>query len=235
MNRTETFIELYKRLEELAMERYGYPADGRAVYQLQRRPEFRSIRDELDYCREVRNLLQHRRKLKESFPVEPSGAMVDFLRGVVARVENPLRARDIQVPLSAVMHRSMEDLVRPAMLEMRERGFSHVPILSGGVVTGVFSVNTVFTCLLEGEVLGIDEQMRFSDLRAWLPPEKHRAESFRFIREDKLVDEIAAMIEKAQARHDRIGLMFTTRTGSPRDPILGLLTAWDVAGVRRPD
>ena len=41
------------------------------------------------------------------------------------------------------------------------------------------------------------------------------------------------MIEKAQARHDRIGLIFTTKTGSPREPIRGLLTAWDVAGVRQ--
>ncbi len=116
---------------------------------------------------------------------------------------------------------------------MAQRGFSHVPILRRGVVEGVFSVNTVFDCLLEGEALGIDGGMRFSDIIAWLPPEKHRAESFRFIREDKLVDEVSAMIEKAQARHDRIGLMFTTRNGRSDEPIIGLLTAWDVAGVRK--
>jgi predicted transcriptional regulator len=127
----------------------------------------------------------------------------------------------------------MEDLVRPTMLEMAQRGFSHVPILRRGVVEGVFSVNTVFDCLMEGEALGIDERMRFSDIAAWLPPEKHRSESFRFIREDKLVDEVSAMIEKAQARHDRIGLMFTTRNGRSDEPIIGLLTAWDVAGVRK--
>ena len=233
MTRTETFIELYKQLEELAVSRYGYPADGRAVYQLERRPEFRSLKEELDYCRDVRNLLQHRKRLGESFPVEPSGAMLDLLRRCIAQVENPPLARDIQVPLSEVLYKSPEDLVRPTMLEMAERGFSHIPILEGGVVTGIFSENTVFTCLLRGEVLGIDGDMRFSHLAAWLPPEKHRSESFRFIREDKLVDELSAMIEKAQARHDRIGLMFTTRNGRADEPILGLLTAWDVAGVRR--
>lgn len=233
MNRTETFIELYKQLEELAMERYGYPPDGRVVYQLERRPEFRSLREKLDYCREVRNLLAHKKRLGESYPVEPSGAMLELLRTVIEKVENPLRARDIQIPITQVMHRSMEDPVRPAMLEMQARGFSHVPILRNGAVVGVFSVNTVFTCLVNGEVLGFDENLRFSDLNAWLLPEKHRSESFRFIREDKLVDEISAMIEKAQARHDRIGLIFTTRNGSSGEPICGLLTAWDVAGVRQ--
>ena len=232
MNRTETFIELYKQLEELAMERYGYPPDGKVVYQLERRSEFRSLRDKLDYCREVRNLLQHRKRIGESFIVEPSGAMIELLRQTIDRVANPPRARDIQVPLGQVLHRSMEDLIRPTMLEMQARGFSHVPILHGGVVVGVFSENTVFSCLVKGEVLGIDETMHFSDIAAWLPPEKHRAESFRFIREDKLVDEISGMIEKAQARHDRIGLIFTTKNGSSREPILGRLTAWDVAGVR---
>ncbi len=232
MTRTETYIELYKRLEEAAVSRYGYPPDGRAIYQLERRPEFRSLKEELNYCREVRNLLQHRPRIGESFPVEPSGAMLALLRSVIDKVENPPQARDIQVPLAEVMYRSMEDLVRPTMLEMAQRGFSHVPILRRGVVEGVFSVNTVFDCLMEGEALGIDERMRFSDIAAWLPPEKHRSESFRFIREDKLVDEVSAMIEKAQSRHDRIGLMFTTRNGRSDEPIIGLLTAWDVAGVR---
>ena len=71
-----------------------------------------------------------------------------------------------------------------------------------------------------------------ADLQIWLPPEKHRSESFRFIREDKLVDELSEMIEKAQARHDRIGLFFTTANGRASEPIRGILTAWDVAGVR---
>ena len=232
MNRTETFIELYKELEELAEGQYGYPSDGRAVYQLERRPEFKKIREELDYCRKVRNLLQHRKRLGDSFPVEPSGAMLDLLRSVIARVEAPPRAKDIQVPFSQVLCRTMEDPVRPTMLEMERRGFSHIPILKNGVVEGVFSENTVFTCLLDGTIAGIGEDLRFSDLRPWLSPEKHRSESFRFIREDKLVDEISVMIEKAQARHDRIGLLFTTANGRSEEPIRGILTAWDVAGVR---
>lgn len=233
MNKTETYIELYKELEELAVSRYGYPPDGRAVYQLQRRPEFKKLREELDYCREVRNLLQHRKRLGDSFPVEPSGAMLDFLRRVIALVESPPRAKDIQVPFPEVLWKTMEDRVRPTMLEMERRGFSHIPILRDGAVEGVFSANTVFTCLLDGELAGIGEDMRFAELREFLPPEKHRSESFRFIREDKLVDEMSEMIEKAQARHDRIGLFFTTVNGRSDEPIRGILTAWDVAGVRR--
>ena len=169
MNRTETFIELYKTLEELAVSRYGYPSDGRAVYQLERRPEFKKIREELDYCREVRNLLQHRKRLGDSYPVEPSGAMLDLLRSVIAQVEAPPRAKDIQVPLREVLCRTMEDPVRPTMLEMERRGFSHVPILRDGVVEGVFSATTVFSCLLDGSITGIGEDMRFSHLRDWLP------------------------------------------------------------------
>ena len=231
MNKTETFIELYKELEELAVNRYGYPADGRAVYQLQRRPEFKKLREELDYCREVRNLLQHRKRLGDSFPVEPSGAMLDLLRTVIARVEAPPRAKDIQVPFSQVLWKTLEDRVRPTMLEMERRGFSHIPILDRGAVTGVFSENTVFTCLLDGEITGIGEELCFADLRSWLPPEKHRSESFRFIREDKLVFEISEMIDQAQDRHDRIGLFFTTANGRSAEPIRGILTAWDVAGA----
>ena len=110
MTKTETFIELYKQLEELAVSRYGYPPDGRAVYQLERRTEFRSLKEELNYCREVRNLLQHRPRIGESFPVEPSGAMLELLRTVIAKVEDPPRAGDIQAIPAEVKTRREKEL-----------------------------------------------------------------------------------------------------------------------------
>lgn len=48
MKNTDLFIDLYKQLEQLAVRKYNYPEDGKAVYNLSLRPEFASLRAELD-------------------------------------------------------------------------------------------------------------------------------------------------------------------------------------------
>ena len=229
MNKTEEFLDLYKQLEEAAIERYGYPEDGRAVMNLERRPEFKRIKPELGYCREVRNLLQHKPKVAGSFAVLPSDGMLALLRDTLGRVMNPPLAKDIAVPISSVFWKTMDDPVRPAMEEMQRRVFSHIPILEKGVVVGVFSENTALACLLDGNA-AIGEDSRFSDLKAYLPMDRHRAEVFRFVRQNTSAVQVGDLFEKALARQERIGLVFTTRSGRADEPLLGIISAWDVAG-----
>ena len=63
MNNTDLFLDLYKQLEQTAVSVYGLPADGTAVSKLERFNEYKSIRAELKYCREVRALLTHNPKI----------------------------------------------------------------------------------------------------------------------------------------------------------------------------
>lgn len=232
MNRTEEFLDLYKQLEELAVKRYNYPDDGKAISNLEKRPEFRKIHTELGYCREVRNLLQHKPKVSDSYAVIPSDEMISLLRETVKKVKNPPRAKDIAIPVSSVLFKSMGDLVRPTMLEMQRNVFTHIPILENNIVVGVFSENTIFSYLVDEEIVGIEEGMKFSNLAEYLPLDKHRSETFRFVRHDLEVEKIALLFEKALEKQDRIGLVFTTRTGKMDEPLLGIITAWDIAGAK---
>ncbi len=144
MNRTEQFLEKYKELENAAVGLYGFAEDGKAIANLTEMPEFRNIRMELSYCREVRNLLQHRVRLGSEYAVEPSEAMIQLLNDTVEKVKNPLRCRDIAVPCSKLLCSRPEAFVLPAMKEMRQRGFTHLPIIEGGKVAGIFSESRVF-------------------------------------------------------------------------------------------
>lgn len=232
MNNTDLFLDLYKQLEQFAVKKYNYPEDGKAVYKLSARPEFAALRSELDYCREVRGILQHKPKVGKSYAVEPSDDMIGLLRATLDKVMNPPRAKDIEIPISSILYKSMDDLVLPTMLEMQKNVFTHVPILQDGVVIGVFSENTLFSYLADDRIVEIADDMKFSDLADYLPTDKHRAESFRFVRQSKLVAEINAMFEDALSKQDRIGLVFTTKTGNPKEPLLGIITAWDIAGAK---
>ncbi len=232
MKNTDLFIDLYKQLEQLAVRKYNYPEDGKAVYNLSLRPEFASLRAELDYCRAVRGILQHKPKIGSSYAVEPSDEMIALLQTTLNKVKNPPRAKDIAIPFGSILYKSMNDLVLPTMMEMQEKVYTHIPILQDGVVVGVFSENTVFSYLADEQIVEIAQNMRFSDLAGYLPIEKHRAESFRFIGQTKLISEIRGIFEDALSRQDRIGLMFITKSGNPKEPLLGILTAWDVAAVQ---
>ncbi len=229
MNATEEFIELYKKLEAIAVRRYNYPK-AYAITSLEQRPEFRQIADDLDYCRKVRNHLQHESKVFDTFSVVPSESMLRLMRETLEKVQKPPKANNVAIPISSVYYQTMDDYVKPAMVEMQRRVFTHIPILENRVVVGVFSENTVFSYLIDEEIISIDDNMKFSDLKEYLPIDKHRSESFRFVPQDMIAYEVGQMFEQALQNQDRIGLIFTTKAGRPDEPLMGIISAWDVAG-----
>lgn len=232
MNRkTELFLDKYRELEAVASARYDLSNWNSAVSFLERRPEYQSIKTELAYCREVRNLLTHNPKIHDRYAVEPSDEMVKLLEQTVERVKNPKKAKHIWVPRERVFCRRMEDLVRPAMMEMNARVFTHIPIVKDGVVAGVFSENTLLSCLLDDGIVSVDGNTRFADIAEYLPLDRHRAESFRFVGPDTLASEIEDIFQEATERSDRIGLIFVTASGRNTEKLLGIISPWDIAGI----
>lgn len=230
-SKTEVFLDTYKKLETAVSTRFDLDNSESAVSFLERRPEYRAIKSDLAFCREVRNLLAHNPKIQNRYAVEPSDEMIALLEQTAQRVKNPQKAKHIWVPRDRVFSRTMEDFVRPAMVEMNEHIYTHTPIMKNGVVIGVFSENTLLSCLIDHETVRIDNHLRFSDIQKYLPMERHRAESFRFIGQDTLVSEIQDLFAEADKKNDRIGLLFVTHSGKPTEKLLGIISAWDVAGI----
>ena len=232
MNRkTELFLDKYKQLETAVSAQYDLHHSESAVSFLEHRPEYQTIKSELSYCREVRNLLTHNPKIYGRFAVEPSDEMLALLDRVIARILNPLRAKHIWISERNVSCRTMDDYVRPAMVEMRERMYTHIPIVRDGVVIGVFSENTLLNYLIDDETAHIDDGVTFSDIERYLPLDRHKAESFRFVGKETPVSEIGDLFAEADKNADRIGLVFVTNSGKKTEKLLGIISAWDVAGI----
>ena len=230
-NKTELFIDKYKSLESLIDAEYDLPNDESAVSYILRKPEYRSVKSELDYCRQVRNLLSHNPKIDRRYSVEPSDAMIALLEQTIERIRNPQRAKHILIPIAKVSCRTMDNFVLPAMREMNEKVYTHIPILRDGIVEGVFSENTLLSYLSDDEIVSIDGSVKFADIAEYLPLEKHRSEFFRFIDADMLVSKIADEFADAVKNQDRIGLMFVTANGKKTEKLLGIISPWDVAGI----
>lgn len=230
-NKTQIFLNKYRELEANIASEYDLKNTDSAIGFIIRRPEFRAIKTELDYCREVRNLLSHLPKVNSQYAVEPSDEMIVLLEQTIERVKNPKRAKHICIPKSKVSFRTMDDKVLPAMIEMKEKVFTHIPILENDHVVGVFSENTLLSYLIDEEIVGIDANVIFSDLEKYLPPEKHQSESFRFVSQNTLVSDIEELFTDALKKSDRIGLVFVTNSGKNTEKLMGIISAWDVAGM----
>lgn len=228
MSAVEIFLDKYKELESLAVNTYGLIQDGSAISQLERKAEFRSIKSELSYCREVRNLLQHNPKVQNEFAVEPSSKMIDLLSQTIEKVRNPQKAGEIAIPINEVYWKTVEDLVYPTMQDMKKNIYTHVPILNDGKVTGVFSDNTLFAYILEDGIIGIDGNTKFIDLGEHLSLQNHPSEIFMFAKFNTLVSQIEDMFEAAFQKNQRIGMIFLTENGNENERLRGIITPWDV-------
>lgn len=230
MTRTELFLEKYKALERAATGAYGWESDGRAVYRLTQLPQFRKIKDQLSFCREVRNLLQHNCRIQDAYAVEPSEQMLALLDRVTQQVLHPTLCRDVCTPVARLLYANGNDLVWPAMREMYHRGLTHLPILEDGRVVGVFSENAVFCSLVSGERRELSPDVRFRELRAHLNGSSRRSEEYRFFPAAEPVAQAEAAFERAFSRGKRIAMFFLTEHGRKEERLLGVLTAWDILG-----
>ena len=229
--RTELFLNKYRELEAAISAEYNLPNSESAIGFLLRRQEYRSIREELDYCREVRNLLTHNPRVNRQYAVEPSQEMIALLDRTIDKIRNPIRAKHIYVPRSRVVCRTMEDSVYDTMLQMRERMYTHIPIVQEDVVIGVFSENTLLNYLLADGNAGIDRKLTFADIRDYLPMEENRAETFYFVPRNMPLADMEAIFSEGLKHSERIGLLFVTGNGKPHEKLQGIISAWDVAGA----
>ncbi len=232
-DQTEVFLDEYKKLESLAEEKLRYRGGESVIKKLENDPEFRFVQTELRYCREVRNLLQHNPKVNGQFAVQPSEEMTEFLRSVIRMVEDAPLACDRAVPIEKVYYRSIEDHVRPALTEKLVKSYTDVPILTDGVVTGVFSENTLLSYLVDEQRIGIEKTTRFTDLHEYLPLGAHRSEVFAFAAVNAPLTGIRALFEQNRTNQKRLGMVFLTKSGRKQEKLEGIITAWDIAGVIR--
>lgn len=223
------FLNLYKMLEETLEERYS--KEGRrfssVVMEFMNSPEGQGWREQMDMCREIRNLMSHTPDIGGEPVVTPAQGIVDILRDILRYVQKPPLALDYATPADKILKTTLGERALPLMRAMSKRGFSHVPVMSGEGMVGVFSVSTVFAnAILRETTLNDDTRIRaFEEI---LPVDRHTTEQFRFISEETTLPEAQSAFDQGKERSRRMAALFVTRGGHPKGKLLGMLTPWDV-------
>ncbi len=230
-DRVDIFLDKYKQLENVVKAEFHLSEKDSAMGFLMNRKAFQGMKNELDLCRETRNLLSHNPKVKGSYAVEPSEKMVQLLDEIINKVQNPLRARDIMVYKNDLYYCGMNDGVREAMKIMNSKSYAHIPIMDNDVVIGVFSENILLSLLVDEKLESIDDNLKFNKISKYLDLNRVGGESYRFIPQNESVSEISEMYKRASDKNDRIGMIFVTHNGKASEKVLGIITAWELAEV----
>jgi len=229
MTNSEIFLEKYKQLEETVRSTYNLRNEDSISYYLSGQSKYKQYADDIRYCQEVRNLLSHKKKINNSFAIEPNEKMIQFIENLINSIKNRPKCSDIQIKFKDVYWRSISDNVKATMSVMRDKLFTHVPILDeDGFVIGVFDENSVFTYIADEEIVSIDETLKFADIKKYLSIIGREMESFVYIKASAYVEELESIIEEAFNKGHRIGLAFVTVNGSPKDKLQGIITPWDI-------
>lgn len=229
--RAERFLDLYKQLEDELEEKYRNARRhcSSIVMEFLRDYDSAPVRDRLDVCREIRNLLAHTANLGGEPIVEPSPQVVEALEEVLDFVRQPPLALDYATKGNQVLTARLDQKVLRLMEVMDKNGYSHIPIMRDGEFCGVFSTGSVFRYQLctGGRAIRADTTLR--DMEKYLNVGDHM-ENYEFVPKDATYISVRGKFEKVQGRNKRVSVIFITEHGRPGERLLGMLTPWDVLG-----
>lgn len=228
MNRSEEFIEDYKKLEEAVRRVYRLTREQSVIGELKKQRGFENLKAEIQSCADLRNFLQHNARLGEDFAAEPTEAAIAFVNELTAMVNNRPRCRDICVLKKDIIWRRLEDPVQPAIAQMRAEGHSSIPILRDGRVIGVFDERSLFQYISQFGAAGFPSTLTFRDLQPYISVSERDMQLFAFASMNAYVDDVVALFERQLENGKRVRLVLLTNSGKPTDRIRGILTPWDI-------
>lgn len=229
---TEEFLDKYKQMENIVRNEYNLGNNDSVINFLIGNKEFKEIENELDLCRDTRNLLSHNPKINGEYLVYPSEEMIKLLDEVIQKVTKPLKASNVMVKKSELCYRGMQDNVKEAMAVMKENSYKYIPILVDGVLVGMFSAKTVLDIMISEGADVFKDNITFESIRKYIVIENVSSKTFAFVGNSTPVCEILDMFKDDVENKERINIIFVSQHGKSDEKLLGIITAWEIAAVR---
>ena len=228
----ELFLQKYRIIEGLLEKRYEDEKKdySSVVIEYLHDADSCGIRTELDLLREIRNLLSHNADTSGRPVVEPSDEMIELLDKVIAFIREPRDAVNFGTPAGHIMSASPNDNLFDTMRCMMQNGYSHVPIVHHGCMTGVLSTRSVFGYLAEHGLDSLGNDTRIVELGDRIRFDRETGERFRFVAKDTSVVTVIREFRRHNERDRRLSAVFVTENGIPGEPLICMLTPWDVFG-----
>lgn len=226
----ELFLQKYRILEGLLEKRYdGHKmSSSSVVMEYIRDPDSEPVRVDLDLIREIRNILSHNADSKGEAVVQPSQSMLRRLDEIIAHVKRVRAAKDYGTPAERIMSAHLNDNVLCVMRNMQKNGYSHVPVIHKGAFAGVFSVKCLFDYLAKNGLESLKDDARIADFAEALRMDSHAGERYLFVAENASIITVRSAFESVREKNRRLSMVFVTKSGSPDETIIRMISPWDV-------
>lgn len=228
---TGRFIRTFEYLKKAVNLRAGLGQSD--TFEIDRACEkdrsLRSKRDLLKYMRDVRNMLQHPQHKSDGHAFHITPAFLAEIEGLLDWVVNPPTARSIGVERKDVKVALLTDRLGDLADVMREKGYSHLPVLDEkGAIIGVFNEAAVFDLAWSDDAVIISKSMFVRDVLAYCGLGASRTEKFKFTKPTTPINDLVEMFAAPVSQFTRIGAVFVTSSGKSHEPLQRLITPWDV-------
>lgn len=229
--RSEEFLELFRELEDLLERKYSNKKKkySSVIFEYLNDNESVPVREKINICREIRNLLTHTANIGGTAVVEPSEPVCDALKEVIDYVKRPPLAIEFATKGDSIMKAGLNQSVIKVMTQMEKNGYSHVPIMENGKFIGVFSKATMFSYLIDNYDCPIKRSTTLKELHSLLPINAH-IDNYVFADRNLSLYDARDIFEVVRGKNNRVSVIFITKNGSEEEPLLGMITPWDVMG-----
>jgi len=233
--KSRLFLTIFNEIEDYSRRLSGrddYVSFGSIVRELAEiRGEFNRYKEDLRDFARLRNAIVHNPDKRNADPIaEPHEYIIEKFARIKNELINPSKAIDkLAVRMEKIFTASMNDSASEIMSKMGENGYSYVPIINDGYIIGMFCEHTVFSYIDKHKKINLGD-MKIEAFSEFISLDKHVNEAFVFIHRDTLVYEVEDLFKAALRKNRRIASVFITQNGKASERLLGLITAWDVAG-----
>jgi CBS domain-containing protein len=192
----------------------------------------RNYKEDLKLYGRLRNAIIHNPfAAKIETIAEPHPEIVKKYAWLRDEIMNPPTALSAAIGAKRIYSTSIEANAREVMEVMEKRLFSYVPVLDvQGRMVGIFSENTVFLYLIRNEICAIDGKTKIGEFGEFIPMNQHVNEHFQFVGRNTTLTHVKDLFEKGLVERKRLGAVYVTENGNPDESLLGMITAWDIAG-----
>jgi CBS domain-containing protein len=233
---SEAFLEIYNDFDNYLRKILDKP-DGYRHFNLiddfiKNNKSFKKYERDLKAFGNLRNAIVHNPEQKKADPIaEPHEYIVKKYIDIVNLVKNPPTAyASVAIKVEKLYTTTLEASAVKVMKEMTKHTYTHVPVIDNNAVIGVFSESTLLNYFADKGAVLLEKDVRIKEFIEYIPFDKHKSEYFDFISKRTLLTEVEEMFQGELEENRRLGVIFITEDGNPSQKILGIITAWDIAG-----
>lgn len=235
VNITSKFLSIYNEIDHYMrgmLNLQDYMDHGMLLRQMSEKNRlFERYYKDLKLFAELRNLLVHNPYPDNASPlIIPHSYIVKMYEDIRNAVLRPKKAIDIAVRREFIYTTYLNANALDVMRIMNSKTYTHIPVMDGEKMKGVFSENTILAYLVENKDTIILKDTKISEFKDFIGLDKHPSEYFEFVSRNSLLADVEVLFQKGLKERKRIAVVYITEHGDRTEKLLGMITAWDIAG-----